>query len=171
MDFKWLYTGLEGRISRKQWWIGVILLAIAGIILSFIVMSVMGVSMFGMAMSVSDVDAAMAIAARSSWASMIAFVIMAFPSYALCLKRRHDRGAGGLLVLISLGLSALGLLVQAFGLGFQVADVGGTTTLAPSVISMIISLASFIVGIYLLVVLGFLKGTAGANAYGADPLA
>jgi uncharacterized membrane protein YhaH (DUF805 family) len=40
----------------------------------------------------------------------------------------------------------------------------------PTMLFSALGIVSAIFGIYLLVVLGFLKGTAGANSYGADPL-
>ena len=59
---------------------------------------------------------------------------------------------------------------EALGIGMSTMDVGGTSIPVPG---PIVTGLGFIVGIYaiyLLVVLGFLKGTAGPNNYGPDPL-
>ena len=61
-------------------------------------------------------------------------------------------------------------LISALGIGMSTMDVGGTSIPVPG---PIVTGLGFIVGIYaiyLLVVLGFLKGTAGPNNYGPDPL-
>jgi uncharacterized membrane protein YhaH (DUF805 family) len=49
-------------------------------------------------------------------------------------------------------------------------DVGGTPIPVPGPITIALGTITGIYGIYLLVVLGFLKGTAGPNNYGPDPL-
>ena len=172
MDWKWLYTEFDGRIGRKTFWIGAIVLAIASIIVTLIVTSIMGVSMFGTAMMTGDdADAMLALSTRMAWINLVIYLIFCYPGYALGVKRRHDRGASGILILVSIGLGILSLLLQGFGLIYDVVTVGETAMLTPNILGTIISAASGILGLYLLVVMGFLKGEQGANAYGPDPLA
>lgn len=106
----------------------------------------------------------------AAWGSLLLFVITAYPIYCLSIKRRRDRGNNGLDVVIYLALLALMYLVQAFGLGFTITDVGGVPVPMPSMLSTVLSAVVGIYAIYMLVVLGFLKGTPGANSYGDDPL-
>jgi uncharacterized membrane protein YhaH (DUF805 family) len=61
-------------------------------------------------------------------------------------------------------------LVSALGIGMSTMDVGGTPIPVPGPITMGLSVIVGIFGLYMLVVLGFLKGTAGPNNYGPDPL-
>ena len=172
MDWKWLYTSFDGRISRKQFWIGAIVLAVISIVVSFGVASIMGVSLFGMAMMSGDVESMLAQSTQLAWINLIIYLIFCWPGYALAVKRRHDRGATGILVLISIGLGVLTYLLQGFGLGYDVTDMGnGVMVPMPSMISSVLGVISGLLGLYLLVVLGFLKGYEGENAYGPDPLA
>ena len=75
------------------------------------------------------------------------------------MKRRHDRNNNGYDAIGLIVFSLLWSLVQALGM------VGSTNP-----IYMIVSIIFLIYAIYMLVQLGFLKGTAGPNNYGPDPL-
>jgi uncharacterized membrane protein YhaH (DUF805 family) len=89
------------------------------------------------------------------------------------VKRRHDRDNNGMDVIIYLVLSAIVLLIQALGIGYTMTEIPGATGLAipqPSLPVSILSLVLGVYAIYLLVVCGFLRGTAGPNQYGPDPL-
>ena len=154
MDWKWLYTSTEGRISRKQFWLGAVIL--------FAVMLVISVVLAPLSMMSPML---------AGWIGLVVFLVFAWPGYTLSLKRSHDRNQGNLIILISMGLGVLSSLIQAFGLGYTMTDIGGTMVPMPSLISTIIGVASALVGLYLLVVLGVLKGTDGDNQYGPDPLA
>jgi uncharacterized membrane protein YhaH (DUF805 family) len=152
---------MEGRIGRQSWWIGIIILAVIGIILNWILGMIMGASMtFDLAaMSTPEGMAALAGAMqRFYWVSLIVSIVIAYPYIALGVKRRHDRDNNGMDVIIFIGILVLSNLLG--GLGLTVNNILGT----------IIGLVIAVYGIYMLVVLGFLKGTTGANQYGADPL-
>lgn len=170
MDWKWFFTRVDGRIGRKQFWMGVILLGVASIILSLVIGSVLGVSIFGANMPGTDAKAVLANMERRSWVSLINFIILVWPIYALSIKRRHDRGAGGLLVLVYLAVSIVMILLQVMGLGYTTMQMGSMLIPAPSPLLWIGIAVGAVLGTYLLVVLGFLKGDDGDNAYGANPL-
>ena len=106
----------------------------------------------------------------SAWASLILFVIFAYPGYALSIKRRHDRDNNGMDFIIYLALTAIVLLLQALGIGWETTTVGSVAIPTPAMWLNLLNLALGIFAIYMLVVLGFLKGTAGPNQYGPDPL-
>jgi uncharacterized membrane protein YhaH (DUF805 family) len=165
-----LFTTLDGRINRRPFWMGVIVLIIAAIVVSFILMTIMGVSVFSMAAGGFDADAMMATARTSAWVSLIAWLIFLYPSAALMIKRRHDRGSSGIEVWVLMGLNALTVLMQALGIGYTVQEFGTTMIVVPGLLNTILSIASGLLGLFLLVVCGFLSGTPGANAYGPDPL-
>ena len=174
-----LYTSTEGRISRKSFWLGILGLIVVNLLLSFLILPLVGVSMMPNMAALTDPAGDPAAISKmitdsirgSAWASLVLFIIFAYPAYALMVKRRHDKDNNGMDVLIYMGITAVLMLVQALGIGYDTMTVGQYTFPAPS---MILSILSFIVGIYalyLLVVLGFLRGTAGPNQYGPDPLA
>lgn len=155
MDFKALFSTTTGRISRKTWWIGVVVLLIAGVILS----AIFGAIGLG------------ATATSAGWGSVIVALLLLYPGYCIGIKRRQDRGNNGLDLKILYGLTVLSTLIQALGIGITTTDIGnGVLIPTPAGWLMTLLVILGIFGIYMLVQLGFLKGTQGSNAYGADPV-
>jgi uncharacterized membrane protein YhaH (DUF805 family) len=177
MNWQSLFTSFDGRIGRKQFWIGVVVLMVASIVVYFIVGPIFGVSMFAGMNAVSadgnvDVEALQATITRANWFSLIMFALFLWPGAALTIKRRHDRGSTGIEVWVIYGLQGLSALVAALGIGMTLTDMGGGVMLPmPGIISTVIGAVAGIGSLYLLIVCGFLKGTDGENAYGPDPLA
>ena len=130
-----LFTSLEGRIPRKSFWLGFLVLMVVTWILEFILFAIFGVNM----MSGMDPNADPAAAAEAASAMMgkmmlplgILMLLILWPSICLYAKRWHDRGKSGWWSLI----------------GF----------------------VPLIGGIWMLVELGFLRGTEGPNRFGDDP--
>ena len=149
---KVLFTTSSGRISRKQWWLGVVGLVIASIVLT-IILGIVGLG------------------SNSAWGQLIAFLILLYPNLCIGLKRRQDRDNNGNDIKALLGVSGVLSLLQALGIGTTLTDIGnGTMVATPNTIMSIVYFAVAIFGLYILVQLGFLKGTSGPNSYGADPL-
>lgn len=148
-DLMGLLTTTDGRIARKQWWLGTVVLIVASIVLS-LVLGLLGLG---------------------SWAQLIAYLALLYPSWCIGLKRRQDRDNNGLDFKILLVVSGLATLLQAFGIGVTMTDIGnGIMVPTPDLWLSVVFFATAILGIYLLVQLGFLKGTAGPNSYGPDSL-
>lgn len=179
-NFVSLFTSTTGRISRKSWWLGTVVLILVNIVISFLLLPLVGVSMMpdmtALVANPAGADAAAVSATiadgmrRSAWVGLVIFVIFAFPIYALFVKRRHDKDNAGMDVIIYLALTAVLLLIQALGIGWETTTFGEFTVPTPAMWLNILNIAVGIFAIYLLVVLGFLKGTAGPNQYGPDPL-
>ncbi|MET3926864.1 DUF805 domain-containing protein [Devosia sp. 2618] len=175
---KALYTNSDGRISRKQWWLGTLGLIVASIVLS-VILSFVGLSAFSGAAQFDPTANAETMAAfanasirNSAWGNLVIFAILAYPAYCLSLKRRHDRGSAGKDVLIYVGITLLSLLLQVTGLTMTFATLESGVVMPPQLAFWFapVAFALGIFAIYLFVVLGFLRGTNGTNAYGADPL-
>ncbi len=149
MDFQYLYTKTDGRISRKTWWLGVVGLIVAAIVLA-VIFGAVGLGL---------------------WGSFIASLIIAYPNYCLSVKRRHDRNNDGRDIIILLAASIILGLLPALGIGVEVMDVAGVAVPVPAMWLNGLNLIVAVYAIYLLVQLGFLKGTDGANTYGPDPVA
>ena len=165
-----LYTSTTGRIGRQQWWIGTVILIVINLVITFFILPPMG---FGMpnAAAMADPAALVSGMSRSAWASLVLLIIFAYPLYALGVKRRHDKDKSGIDYLIYLALLAILLLVQATGMGYTSAEMSGLIVPVPTLVYSIVAIVVGIYGIYMLVVLGFLRGTTGAtNQYGPDPL-
>jgi uncharacterized membrane protein YhaH (DUF805 family) len=152
MDFQQLYLTNDGRISRKTWWIGTLLLIVASFVLYFIL------GLVGLGVT-------------SAFGPIIVYLALIFPALNIGLKRRQDRDNNGTDYKIFMGLSAVVTLLQAFRIGYDTVDLGnGMVVAAPGMIMSVVQLALGVFAIYIVVQVGFLKGTAGPNSYGPDPL-
>ena len=94
--------------------------------------------------------------------SAIVDLAFTYPEFAIALKRAHDRNL------------PLWILVAFFGGGamldlLTVLDLTGTRE-QPSLFSLLIAVPFTVLGLALLVELGFRRGTIGPNQYGPDPL-
>lgn len=132
-----LFTSLEGRIPRKTFWLGFIVLMIVTWILELILFSIFGVSMMSSMDPNATPEAAAAAAAEQmsklTLPLIILFLLLLWPSICLYAKRWHDRDKSGWWSLIG--------LIPIIG------------------------------GLWMLIELGFLRGTDGPNRFGPDPIA
>lgn len=170
MDWQNLYTKMDGRIGRQQFWLGAVVMIVVGIVLSIIVNFVTG----GFNMTpAADAEAAMAAFRAACIANIIVFIILVWPITALMIKRRHDRGSAGNEVWAYVGLALMAQLLTLFGIDYSAIMVPGTDAyvVTPGFISGGLGFIVGVFALYLLVVCGFLKGNEGPNAYGPDPLA
>ena len=150
MDLQALYLSSDGRISRKTWWIGTVILIVATLILYFI-LGLVGLT--------------------TRWGPIIVFLIVIYPTLNLGVKRRHDRDNNGNDYRILMGLYAVLTVLQVLGIGYTPADLGnGMVAMVPDMWMSIITLVVSVYALYMLIQLGFLKGSPGANSYGADPV-
>jgi uncharacterized membrane protein YhaH (DUF805 family) len=130
-----LFTSLEGRIPRKWFWLGLLVLMIITWILEFILFAIFGVSMS--TMDPAATPEAQAAAASEMMGKMmlplgILILLTLWPSICIYAKRWHDRDKSGWWSLI--------MFIPIIG------------------------------GIWMLVELGFLRGTDGPNRFGNDPI-
>jgi uncharacterized membrane protein YhaH (DUF805 family) len=172
------YMGFEGRLNRQPFWLGAVVLAIIGAIVQFVIMQLLGggsmidvQALLASGKSMQEVvDMLSGLATKSGWAGLITLIILAYPTAAIAIKRRHDRGRSGVDIWIYLALAAILALIQALGMGMTTMEVGDVVVPTPTTLLMVIGVVAGIFAIYLLVVLGFLRGTPGPNQYGPDPL-
>lgn len=175
---KSLYTTYDGRIGRQRFWLGILGLVVVSLIVSLIVMPLFGASMFSnpasMIEAVEDPNEVARLlneaTTRSGWASLVMTLIFLVPATALLIKRRHDRNSAGMEVWAYMGVTILLLLMQALGMGYDLTQVGQFTVPTPNLITTVLGTIAGLLGLYLLVVCGFLKGTEGPNNFGPDPL-
>jgi uncharacterized membrane protein YhaH (DUF805 family) len=172
-----LYTSMDGRIGRRTWWLATIGLAVVIMILEFVILTPLGFGPLPNMAALTSGDAAAASAAiadsvhKAAWVGLIVYIIVGWPIVALGLKRRHDKNNAGMDVIVFYVIALLISLISALGIGYSTVDAGnGLIIPTPSLPLTIINFLYGIYAIYLLVVLGFLKGTTGSNQYGPDPL-
>ncbi len=95
--------------------------------------------------------------------SAIVDLAFTYPEFAVTLKRAHDRNMPNWILIAFFSANAFLDLLMVLGLA-------GTDE-KPSPISLALAIPFTIVGLALLIELGFRKGTEGPNQYGPDPLA
>ena len=146
MDWVYLFNEFHGRIGRKTFWMAIAVLAVAETVGHFIAGELQGERLGAI------ID--------------LAFI---YPEFAVAIKRAHDRNLPlwllGIFFAASAGLDFLGVLNL-----FAVPDVT-TSEEAPNMLLLGIAVPFTVLGIALLVELGFRRGTVGPNQYGPDPLA
>ncbi len=144
-DINHLYLTTEGRIGRQSFWIGVIVLFIVSLVISVIAGTLFGWLSFA--------------------TRLIQFIVqlaLAYPAYALMAKRFQDRAKPGMYAAVVMGINILYSLFALIGI-FGAPGV-------PNMFGMVFGLVMAVIGIWILIELGILRGTVGDNAYGPDPL-
>jgi uncharacterized membrane protein YhaH (DUF805 family) len=143
-----LLLGFEGRISRTQFWIGLVVIVAAELILMWL----LGIPFFPVEMkdiSVRVIEFAIQ-------------VVVLYPTAAIAVKRLHDRDKPGIYVLWLVGLTLIIALTNLLGLTDDPKN--------PSWLDWVLGFCAAVIGLAFLVELGFRRGTAGDNQYGPDPL-
>jgi uncharacterized membrane protein YhaH (DUF805 family) len=144
-----LLLGFDGRISRTRFWIGLIIVVAAEIVL----MLLLGVPLFPTEMK--DVSV-----------RLLEFTIQLvtlYPTAAIAVKRLHDRDQPGIYVLWLVGLTMIIALTNLFGLTDDPQNLNW--------LDWLLGLCAIVVGLAFLFELGFRRGTQGDNRFGPDPLA
>lgn len=142
-DYQRLYLTSEGRIGRQDFWMGILGFVVVGIVLGLIIWGIFGATFFGRLLN------------------FIVQLAFAYPSYNLMAKRFQDRGRPPM---IAMALIGIGLLLGLIGL-----FTGGPAG-TPGALGTIFGLIWLVIGIWVIVELGFLRGTVGQNEYGPDPV-
>jgi uncharacterized membrane protein YhaH (DUF805 family) len=94
--------------------------------------------------------------------SAIVDLAFTYPEFAIAAKRGHDRNMPLWLLIIFFGAGAVLDLLT-------VLELSGTDE-EPSMLSIFIAVPFTVLGLALLIELGFRRGTVGPNQYGPDPL-
>ncbi|MGI8851866.1 MAG: DUF805 domain-containing protein [Methyloceanibacter sp.] len=124
-------------------WIGTLILAAISTAAMMLNLAVVGVSQTAVLISV-----------------LVAFAL-AYPSYALMAKRFQDRDRPGMLALLGI----VPVFIVNLLYTFRILD-----PIEPTALSRFLDVILVVIGFWLLVELGCLKGTQGPNRYGPDPL-
>ncbi|MBM3545182.1 MAG: DUF805 domain-containing protein [Alphaproteobacteria bacterium] len=143
MDLVDLLLSTEGRINRLRFWIGMLIVIFISTALYYLILATAGPTQTGVLLAV-----------------LVAFAL-AYPYYAIMAKRFQDRDKPGLLALLGIvPYYTVNLLYT-----FRVFD-----PFEPTALSRILDVIIALIALWILVELGCLKGSAGPNRYGPDPL-
>lgn len=149
MNFAYLLFGFHGRINRSQYWLGNVLAGVGGIAL-----------VYAMGYGFGALKATLAL----SWLSLpFILIAMTWSGFALQVKRFHDRGRSGFLVLAP--LAPMSMIVGAI-------LVGITEHVKPAQMLPELTLWFGILGLinlWFLIELGMLGSAEGPNKYGDPP--
>jgi uncharacterized membrane protein YhaH (DUF805 family) len=156
MQLGYLYGSFQGRINRKPFWWGTVLLLVVLTAISIGAFATVGPSLS------TDLDPDDPRLKTFIFVMQAISLVSLYPGLALTVKRLHDRDQSGYVA----GFLYLPLLVK------EVTDLAGITgdPENPGPLDLPLNAIVFIVSIVFLILLGFLRGTAGPNRYGADPL-
>lgn len=165
--------GFDGRIGRQSWWISMIILVVASIILYFILSAIMGTGFTAMMDPQKMLEPGFmeSLMQKAGIQQLISIAILGYPVLSAMSKRLNDRDRPGWFKWLFLAPSVLGALLAALGMAYTTTDVGGVQMPSQTTLMMIVSLLTLAVGIWGLVEMGFLKGTDGPNQHGPDPVA
>lgn len=144
MDFGYLLTSFEGRINRKPFWLSILILVVAMIVLVVIIGSIVGFT-----------------SKAYNWVGFILQLLVLYPSLALMIKRLHDRDRPDYFAYIMIAPSIVIGLLQALGIMDPAQGM--------SALGYLLYLIYMVVGIWALVEF-CMRGTVGPNQYGPDPL-
>lgn len=148
-----MFTRFEGRIDRKTWWIGVIVLFVALLVLGVILSVLFGDGLIGRLLGFAIGIAAL------------------YPGAALASQRLHDRGRPMMpRVALFFGPGLIVSFLNTFNIGYRPMRLpGGEVMMTPNLLVTLLSLLALGAFVWAVVELGVLKGDPEANAYGPPP--
>jgi uncharacterized membrane protein YhaH (DUF805 family) len=144
MQLVHLLIGFQGRISRGQFW------------LSVLIYIVFLVAVFGIAMMTGSLTAVVG-------STLLAIIPVFLSGIAVGVKRMHDRNKTAMWLLVFYGIPFLLFFVLPLFIDAD-AETVPTSVLTLQYVGLAISL-------WALVELGFIRGSIGINQYGPDPVA
>ncbi len=155
MDFNHLLFSLEGRIARKPYWVGILIIITSSIVLTLSLGPMFGVSVDSLMTEQRPIGTVKL--------DMLINLLVFWPGLAITVKRLHDRNRPATWGVVLYAVFFVAIAMEFLGMA-------GTPE-APALPYVITLLAMVGIGLWLLVELGFLRGTPGVNEYGPDPLA
>jgi uncharacterized membrane protein YhaH (DUF805 family) len=142
-----LFFSFGGRITRKSWWLGFVVLTVAGLAGSY----VLDPQAYQFNIDVRT----------PSWPDTIWQLALVIPGTAITVKRFNDRNWP----------NWLGYLYAVAGVGLTLASHYGLLDKSePGTSEILVILGSVVFLLFAFVDNGFMRGTKGPNRYGPDPL-
>ena len=148
-----LFTKFDGRISRKGFWMGFLGLIAIVLIAGWGMISVLP---GGIVLTLSQIVLSAGII--YIWSAVV-------------VKRLHDRDKPAVpWAIIFLAPGVLYQIMSIFKIGYKPVEFAGAEFMVPGTGAMVMMWVSMAVGLWMVIELGFLKGTPGENSFGPDPL-
>jgi len=148
MDFMNLFLSPKGRIGQQQFWIGIAVIFVVGLVVGMVLGQTMPLI------------------------SGLVSIALAYPGYCVMAKRFQDMGKSGMLAAIPYGIFVLVNILALLGTmgimggGGDAMTAGGAGALAGAGIFAIIG---FVIWLVFVIWAGVSKGDPAPNAYGPPP--
>lgn len=156
MRFVSIFLAPNGRISRRQFWLGHAAILAVTVVLSLVLGFVVGI--LSTLPGLDDL---------TRWGPLVigasVGVLALAGELTLAVKRMHDRDASGIWVIAVVAVAFLANVVVG---GQHV--YAGESPLTPLTVGLTVFTA--ILGGWLVLELGFLRGSVGDNRFGTDPV-
>jgi len=164
-------TSLEGRTSRLPYWLASLVIMLFSLC-SYIVLSLVFDLPLLPQYRYETADALVAHKQSQGILSLVNFLVIAYPSFAVMAKRLQDRGKSWIWNVLYLGPSVAFSVLSALNLAtIPRHSLNGNFVGFPTLLGGLTLIALFIIGLVSIIDLGFLRGTPGPNRFGPDPLA
>ncbi len=154
MDFNHVMFSFKGRISRRTFWLAMLALAAIGLVLMLLLAKILGITTEDFAQEPPP--------PKVLRLHLLLGLLTLWPSFAINVKRLHDRNRATHWLVLFFILNFTITLMQYYGLT--------GTPQEPSDLFLLLSLTMLALALWLLVELGFIRGTRGDNPHGPDPL-
>jgi uncharacterized membrane protein YhaH (DUF805 family) len=151
MNLGHLFTSFDGRIGRKAYWIGSLLLLLSAIVVLLVVATVGGP------------EALIAADGRSTGISTLITFLLLASSIPIVVKRLKDRNKSPYYAWLLYGPGFLSMIGDFTG-------ITGTPD-QPNTLGYGLGIVNLVIGLWFFIELGFFRGTIGHNQYGEDPVA
>jgi len=150
----------NGRIPRKRYWLAFVLPSMLIYIAASIIDGMIAVGRGGDEPPMSALTG-------------LAYLFFLWPSFAVVIKRLHDRGMTGWWSLIANGFVPVLILAVAaywYYMAHMKPDGAGGSAASTAMILGVAALAGMLVWLFFWIQIAFVRGQSGANKYGDDPL-
>ena len=158
MNFINLLFSPSGRINRAKWWLAVVFLSVVwtvavGVLAVFLAQDIIRLG------SEPSTEDTLRLIANYGLVTILFLILIVIPIFVssifVGIKRLHDRNKSGWwIVLFYFGPTIVGMIGRS---------IDGS-------LSLVFWLISFAIAVWAFIELGCLRGTAGPNRYGPDPL-
>jgi uncharacterized membrane protein YhaH (DUF805 family) len=154
MNFAHVLFGFTGRINRAKYWLAVLFWIAALFVATGVILAIIGKG--ANEFSADNIGGLLAALGLGILVIALVLIPMLISYFAVGIKRLHDRNKSGWWILL---FYAGPIVLNAIGARSE-----------SDVVSSGLGLVSFIISVWALIELGFLRGTIGPNQYGPDPL-
>ncbi len=171
MSIKQLFFSFEGRIGRLHYWLGM-LIALGPLLLPATLNDLVHLDIIDLPFSFSSPIVV--------WLAIIWAFVGFYIAAAISCKRLHDRGRRKWWIVPLLFFTFLLVPVDEENMfskmilstHFYLLEWDISPAMTSFVLYIVVGLfvLSFVIALWMLIELGFLRGTKGDNKYGADPL-